>query len=36
MLKGELPDEERRRWEWDRDLEGIRNPLIPEREVGDL
>lgn len=36
MLKGELPDEERKRWEWDRNLEGAKNPVLPEREVEDL
>lgn len=37
VLKYELPDEMKKRWDWDRNLEGIpRNVLIPTREVTDL
>ena len=37
MLKGELAEEERKRWQWDRSFEGVpRNVLLPEREVGDF
>lgn len=34
MLKGELPEEMRKRWEWDRSFEGVpRNVLLPDREL---
>lgn len=37
MLRGELPMEMGKRWEWDRSLEGIpRNVLLPERELRDV
>ena len=36
MLKGELSEEERKRWEWDRKLEGRPNDLVPKREIDDL
>ncbi len=37
VLKDELPVEMKKRWDWDRNLEGIpRNVLIPTREVADL
>ena len=37
MLKGELPEEMAKRWDWDRSFEGIpKNPLMPDRELRDL
>lgn len=37
MLKGELPEEMRQRWAWDRDLAGIQpNPMMPTRELRDI
>lgn len=37
VLKDELPEEMKRRWDWNRNLEGVpRNVLIPKREVDDL
>ncbi|KAK4697607.1 hypothetical protein P7C71_g492, partial [Lecanoromycetidae sp. Uapishka_2] len=37
MLKGELPEEMRKRWEWDRSFDGVpKNVLLPERELRDI
>jgi len=36
MLKGELPEKTRKRWDWDRSFDGIPSSLIPKREVSDL
>ncbi|KAI4242851.1 MAG: hypothetical protein LQ352_007153 [Teloschistes flavicans] len=37
MLDGELPDEEKERWAWDTNLEGLpKNPLEPARELRDI
>lgn len=37
MLDGELSDEEKRRWEWDRELEGLPpNVNEPKRELRDI
>lgn len=37
LLKGELPEEKLKRWEWDRNFEGIpANPMMPMRELRDI
>ena len=36
MLKGELSEEMRERWEWDREFGGTPSALIPKREMVDL
>ena len=36
MLKGELSEEMRKRWDWDREFKGTPNALIPKRELADI
>ena len=36
MLKGELPEDMQKRWDWDRKFEGPPHSLVPKREMKDL
>ena len=36
MLKGQLSEEMKKRWHWDRTFEGTPTSLMPKREMRDL